>query len=91
MLPWLIKVRWQNAGLGESQAEIKVAGRNVNNLRYADDPHVIAKSEEKLKSFLMSVKEESEIAGLKFNIQKTKIMTFGPITSWQIERKVWKQ
>ena len=91
MLPWLIKVRWQNAGLGESQAEIKVAGRNVNNLRYADDPPVIAKSEEKLKSFLMSVKEESEIAGLKFNIQKTKIMTFGPITSWQIERKVWKQ
>ena len=91
MLPWLIKVRWQNAGLGESQAEIKVAGRNVNNLRYADDPPVIAKSEEKLKSFLMSVKEESEIAGLKFSIQKTKIMTFGPITSWQIERKVWKQ
>ena len=91
MLPWLIKVRWQNAGLGESQAEIKVAGRNVNNLRYADDPPVIAKSEEKLKSFLMSVKEESEIAGLKFSIQKTKIMTFGPITSVQIERKLWKQ
>ena len=78
-----------NARLDESQAGIKVARRNTNNLRYADDTTLIAKSEE-LKSLLMKVKEESEKAGLKLNIQKTKIMTSSPITLWQIERKQWK-
>ena len=72
-----------NAGLDEAQAGIKVAGRNINNLRYADDTTLIAESEE-LKSFLMKVKEESEKSGLKLNIQKMKIMASGPITSWQI-------
>ena len=71
-----------NAGLDEAQAEIKIAGRNINNLRYADDTTLMAESEEKLKSFLMKVKEESEKAGLKLNSQKTKIMASGPITSW---------
>ena len=75
----------QNEGLGETQAGIKIAGRNINNLRYADDTTLMAESEEKLKSFLMKVKEESEKVGLKFNIQKTNIMASGPITSWQID------
>ena len=73
----------RNAGLYEAQAVIKTAGRNTSNLRYADDTTLMAESEE-LKSFLMKVKEESEKVGLKLNIQKTKIMAFGPITSWQI-------
>ena len=73
----------RNAGLEEAQAEIKVAGRNINNLRYADDTTLMAESEEELKSFLMEVKKESEKVGLKLNIQKIKIMTSGPITSWQ--------
>ena len=73
----------RNAGLEEAQAEIKIAGRNINNLRYADDSILMAESEEELKSLLMKVKEESEKVGLKLNIQKTKIMTSGPITSWQ--------
>ena len=75
----------RNAGLEETQAGIKIAGRNINNLRYADDTTLMAESEEKLKSLLMKVKEESEKAGLKHNIQKTKIMASGPITSWQID------
>ena len=74
-----------NAGLEETQAGIKIAGRNINNLRYADDPTFMAESEEELKSLLMKVKEESEKAGLKVNIQKTNIMASGPITSWQID------
>ena len=75
----------QNARLDEAQARIKIAGRNINNLRYADDTTLMAESEEELKSLLMKVKEESEKVGLKFNIQKTKIMASGPITSWQID------
>ena len=75
----------QNARLGEAQAGIQIAGRNINNLRYADDTTLVPESEEKLKSLLMKVKEESEKAGLKLNIQKTKIMASGPITSWQID------
>ena len=75
----------KNAGLDEVQAGIKIAGRNINNLRYADDTTLMAESEEELKSLLMKVKEESEKFGLKFNIQKTNIMAFGPITSWQID------
>ena len=75
----------RNAGLDEAQAGIKTARRNVNNLRYADDTTLMAESEEELKSFLVKVKEESEKAGLKLNIQKTKIMASGPITSWQID------
>ena len=74
----------RNAGLGEAQAGIKIARRNINNLIYADDTTLMAESEEELKSFLMKVKEESEKIGLKLNIQKTKIMASGPITSWQI-------
>ena len=74
----------RNAGLEEAQAGIKMARRNINNLRYADDT-LMAESEEELKSLLMKVKEESERAGLKLNIQKTKIMTSGPITSWEID------
>ena len=74
----------RSAGLEEAQAGIKIAGRNINNLRYADDTTLMAESKE-LKSILMKVKEESEKAGLKLNIQKTKIMAFGPITSWQID------
>ena len=74
----------RNTGLDEAQAGIKVAGRNINNLRYADDTTLMAESEEDLKSLVMKVKEESEKVGLKFNIQKTKIMASGPITSWQI-------
>ena len=75
----------RNAGLEEAQAGIKIAGRNINKLRYADDITLIAESEEELKSLLMKVKEESEKVGLKLNIQKTKIMESGPITSWQID------
>ena len=75
----------RNTGLDEAQAEIKIAGRNLNNLRYADDTILMAESKEELKSFLMKVKEESEKVGLKFNIQKTKIMSSGPKTSRQID------
>ena len=75
----------RNAGLDEAQAGIKIAGRNINNLRYADDITLMAEREEELKRFLMKLKEESEKAGLKLNIQKTKIMASGPITSWQID------
>ena len=75
----------RNAGLDEVQVGMKMAGKNINNLRYADDTNLMAESEEELKSLLMKVKEESEKAGLKFNIQKTKIMASGPITSWQID------
>ena len=74
----------RNTGLEEAQTGIKIAGRNINNLRYADYTTFMAESEEKLKSLLMKVKEESEKVGLKFNIQKTKIMASGPVTSWQI-------
>ena len=77
----------RNVGLEEAQAGIKIAGRNINNLRYADDTNLMAESEEELKSFLMKVKEVSEKVGLKLNIQKTKIMASGPITLWQIERE----
>ena len=73
----------RNAGLGEAQAGIKIAGRNINHFRYADDTTLMAESEEELKSLLMKVKEESEKVGLKLNIQKTKIMASGPITSWE--------
>ena len=75
----------RNAGLEEARAGIKVAGRNINNLRYADDTTLMAESEEKLKSLLLKVKEESEKVGLKLNIQKKKIMASGPITSWQMD------
>ena len=81
----------RNAGLEEAQAGIKIAGRNINNLRYADDTTLMADSEEVLKSLLMKVKEESEKVGLKLNIQKTKIMTSGLITSGQIGGKQWKR
>ena len=76
-----------NAGLDEAQAGIRIAGRNINNLRYADDTTLMAESEEELKSLLMKVKEKSEKVGLKHNIQKTKIMASGPITSWQIDEE----
>ena len=75
----------RNAGLAEAQAGIKIAGRNIDNLRYADDTTLMAESEEELKSLLMKVKEESEKVSLKLNIQKTKIMASGPITSWEID------
>ena len=75
----------RNVGLEEAQAGIKTAGRNINNLRYADDTTLMAESEEELKSLLMKVKKESQKVGLKLNIQKTKIMASGPITSWQID------
>ena len=78
----------QNAGLDDSQAAIKIAGRNINNLRYADDTTLIAESKEKLKSFLVKVKEESRKAGLKLKIHKTKIMASGPITLWQIDGEI---
>ena len=81
----------RNAGLKEAQAGIKIAGRNINNLRYADDTTLMAESEEELKSLLMKVKEESEKAGLKLSIQRTQIMASGPITSWQIDGEQWKQ
>ena len=76
---------WPKAGLDETQAGIKISGRNINNLRYADDTTLMAESEEELKSLLMKVKEKSKKVGLKFNIQKTKIMASSPITSWQID------
>ena len=75
----------RNTGVDEAQAGIKISGRNINNLRYSNDPTLMAESEEELKSLLMKVKEESEKVGLKLNIQKTKIMATGPITSWQID------
>jgi len=78
----------RNAGLEETQAGIKIAGRNINNLRYADDTTIMAESEKELKSLLMQVKEETEKVGLKLNIQKTKIMASGPITSWQIDGEI---
>ena len=80
----------RNAGLDEAQTGIKIAMRNISNLRYADDTTLMAESEEELKSLLMKVKEESENVGLIFNIQKTKIMASGPITSWKIYGKQWK-
>ena len=81
----------RNTGLDEAQAGIKIAGRNINNLRYADDTTLMAEGEEEVKSLLMKVKEESENVGLKLNIQKMKIMASGPITSWEIDGKQWKQ
>ena len=80
----------RNAGLEEAQAGIKIAGRDINNLRYTDDTTLMAESEDELKSLLMNVKEESGKIGLKFNIQKTKIMISGTITSWQMIGKEWK-
>ena len=76
----------RNAGLNEAQAGIKIAGRNINNLRYADDTTLMAQSKEELKNFLVKVKQESEKVGLKLNIQNTKIMASGPITSWKIRK-----
>ena len=81
----------RNAGLEEAQAGIKTAGRNINNLRYVDDTTFMAESKEELKSLLIKVEKESEKAGLKLNIQKNKILASGPITSWQIDGKQWKQ
>ena len=81
----------RNAGLEEAQAGIKIAGRNINNLRYADDNTLMAESEEELKSLLVRMKVESEKVGLKLNIQKTKIMSSDPITSWHKMGKLWKQ
>ena len=81
----------RNAVLEEAQAGIKIARRNINNLRYTDDTTLMAESEEELNSLMMKVKEESEKVGLKLNIQKAKIMASGPITSWQIDGKHWKQ
>ena len=80
----------RNVGLDETQAGIKIAGKNISNLRYADDTTLMAESEEELKSLLMKVKVESEKVGLKLNIQKMKIMASGPITSWEIDGKQWK-
>ena len=91
MLPWLFNLYAEYirriAGLDEAQAEIKIAGRNINNLRYTDDTTLMAQSEEGLKNLLMKVKEESEKVGLKLNVQKTKIMASGPITSWQVDEE----
>ena len=81
----------RNAGHGEAQAGIKIVRRNINNLRYADDSTIMAESKEELKSLLMKVKEEREKVGLKLSIKKTKIMASGPITSWEIDGKQWKQ
>ena len=81
----------RNAGLEEAQAGIKIAGRTINNLRYADDTTLMTESEEELKDLLMKVKEESEKVGLKLNIQKTKFIAYGPVTSWQIDGETWKQ
>ena len=93
--PWLFNLYAEyiirNPGLDEAQAGIKIAGRNINKLRYADDTTLMAESEEELKSLLMGVKEENEKAGLKLNIQKIKIMASGPITSWWIDGEAWKQ
>ena len=81
----------RNARLDEAQAGIRISGRNINNLRHTDDTTLMAEGEEELKSLLMKVKEESENVGLKLNIQKTKLMASGPITSWEIDGKQWKQ
>ena len=81
----------RNAGLDEAQAGLRIARRNINNFRYADDTTLMAESEKELKSLLMKVKEESDKVGLKLNIQKTKVMASGPITSWQNTGKQWKQ
>ena len=81
----------RNAGLEEAQAGIKIAGRNINNFKYADDTTLTSESKEELKSLLMKVKEENEKAGLKLNIQKMNIMASGPINSWQIDGEEWKQ
>ena len=81
----------RNTGLEEAQARIKIAGKNINNLRYVDDTTLMAESKEELKSLLMKVKEDSENIGLKLNIQKTKIMASGPITSWEIDGRQCKQ
>ena len=81
----------RNAGMEEAQTRIKIAGRNINNLRHADDTTLMAESEEELKSLLMKVKLESEEVGFKLNIQQTKIMASGPITSWEIDGEQWKQ
>ena len=81
----------RNAGLDEAQGGIKIAWRNINNLRYTDDTTLMAETEEEQKSLLMKVKEENEKIGLKLNIQKTKIMASSPITSWQVDGKQWKQ
>ena len=81
----------RNTGLDEVQAGIQIAGRNINNLRYADNTALMAESQEELKSLLMKMKEESENTGLKLNIQKTKIIASGPITSWQIDGNQWKE
>ena len=81
----------RSAGLDETQAGIRIAGRNINNLRYADDTTFMAESKEELKSLLMKVKEESDKVGLNLNIQKTEIMASVPITSWQMDGKQWKQ
>ena len=81
----------RNTGLGEAQTGVKIARRIINNLRYADDTTLMAESEEELKSLLMKVKEESEKVGLKLSIQKTKIMAFGPIISWQIDEETMEQ
>ena len=81
----------RNTGLDEAQTGIKIAGRNINNLRYADNTTLLAENEEEIKSLLMKVKEESENVGLKLNIQETKIMASGSITSWEIDGKQWKQ
>ena len=94
LLPCLFKLYaeyiMRNAGLDETQAGIKIVGRNINNLRYADNTTFMAESQEELKSLLMKVKEESEKVGLNLNIQKTEIMASVPITSWQIDGKQWK-
>ena len=82
-----MQLHMKNTGLDEAQAGIKIAGRNISNLRYADDTTLMTESKEELKSLLMKVKEKSEKAGLKLNIQKTKIMASGPITSWQVDRE----
>ena len=89
--PCLFNLYHAKCRAGEAQAGIKIAGRNINNLRYADDIILMAESKEELKNFLMRVKEESEKVDLKVSIQKTKIMASGPITSWQINGKQWKQ
>ena len=85
------RVHHEKHWAGRNTAGMKIAGRNINNLRYADDTTLMAESKEELKSLLMKVKEESEKVGLKLNIQKTKIMAFGPITSWKYMEKQWKQ
>ena len=90
-LTYMQRYIMRNAGLEEPQAGIKIAGRNINHLRYTDDTNLTAESEEKLKSLLMRVKQEREKVGLKLNIQKTKIMASGPITSWEIDGEQWKQ